>query len=222
MTHFKMSVHDRSTLKFRVTAKLRELILKGEFKMGERLMQEEWAEKLGVSRMPLREALRQLEVEGLVTIEPRKGAIVTPVLVDDIKEIYRLRAMLEGEAVKQAASLLEDEDILQLEAMYEKMVELTKDDDDLEQYIELNKQFHKLLIQHCPGKRMKYFIETLWQGIPPTTPSLLADTFKKSQKEHLMMVTYAKERDGDQLQKVIEQHILRTGENLVKMMGRKE
>lgn len=221
MTQFKLSVHDRSTLKFRVAAKLRELILKGEFKMGERLMQAEWAEKLGVSRMPLREALRQLEVEGLVTIEPRKGAIVTPVVVDDIKEIYQLRAMLEGEAVKQAAPLLEEEDISQLEAMYKKMVQLNNDDDDLEEYIELNKQFHKLLIQHCPGKRIKGFIETLWQGIPPTTPSLLADTFKESQKEHLFMVECAKQRDGERLQQIIKQHILRTGENLVDMMERR-
>lgn len=220
MAHFKLSVHDRSTLEFRVTAKLRELILKGDFKMGERLMQEEWAEKLGVSRMPLREALRQLEVEGLVTIVPRKGAIVTPVLVDDIKEIYHLRAMLESEAVKQAAPFFTEEDIFQLEAMYDKMVLLNKDVEDLEEYIALNEQFHKLLIHHCPGKRIKGFIDTLWKGIPPTTPSLLADYYKESQQEHLDMVIFAKQKDSERLSRVMEKHIMRTGENLMAMMNK--
>src|SRR5690606_14646120 len=109
------------TLQFKVTTKLRELILKGEFKMGERLMQEEWAQKLGVSRMPLREALRQLEVEGLVRIEPRRGAVVTPVSTEDIEEIYQLRALLEGEAVVKSLPFLDEEDIRELEAIYGKM-----------------------------------------------------------------------------------------------------
>ena len=114
--------HDRTTLQFKVTRKLRELILKGEFKMGERLMQEEWAKKLGVSRMPLREALRQLEIEGLVRIEPRRGAVVTPISIEDIEEIYPLRALLEGEAVEQSVAFLAEEDFEDLEEIYTKML----------------------------------------------------------------------------------------------------
>ena len=126
MEKFKLTEQDRATLQSKVTTKLRDLILKGEFKMGDRLTQEEWAQKLGVSRMPLREALRQLEVEGLVRMEPRKGAIVTPISIEDIEEIYRLRQMLEGEVAVQSLPFLEEEDIKELEYLYEKMLELKR------------------------------------------------------------------------------------------------
>src|SRR5699024_11854845 len=95
MDELLLTDQDRATLQYKVTTKLREVIMKGDFELGERLVQEEWARKLGVSRMPIREALRQLEVEGLVKLEPRKGAIVTPISSEDIEEIYQLRALLE-------------------------------------------------------------------------------------------------------------------------------
>lgn len=221
MNNIKLSDHDRATLRFKVTTRLRELILKGEFKMGERLMQEEWAKKLGVSRMPLREALRQLEIEGLVVIEPRRGAIVTPISSEDIEEIYQLRALLEGRAVEQSVAFLVREDIEDLEEIYEKMILLTGSDKDIEEYMLLNKRFHSILIEACPGRRIKGFIKTLWKGIPSYTPSLLPTHFKEALKEHKLMLEYAKQRDGKELKKVTEKHILRTRDNLLDMMRKK-
>lgn len=222
MSEFKLSDRDRATLRFKVTAKLRELILKGEFKMGERLMQEEWAEKLGVSRMPLREALRQLEVEGLVRIEPRRGAIVTPISVDDIEEIYQLRAMLEGEAAEQSAAFLSDEDLEYLEELYNKMSVLNGDKDEIEEYLKLNEEFHAILMAGCPWRRIKGFIETLWKGLPSFTPTLLPDHVKEAHKEHALMLSYAKQRNGKELKKIVEKHILRTKDNLIKMMDKSQ
>lgn len=218
MGKFILSEHDRATLQFKVTTKLRELILKGQFSMGERLMQEEWASKLGVSRMPIREALRQLEVEGLVTIEPRKGAIVTPISTEDIEEIYRLRALLEGQAVEMAVDFLDEEDFEELETLYEQMIGLDRDEQEIEMYMKLNERFHGVLIEACPWRRTKGFIETLWKGIPSYTPSLLPDHFQESQNEHKLMVSFAKQRDGKQLKEITEKHILRTKENLVSMI----
>lgn len=218
MEKFILSEHDRATLQFKVTARLRELILKGHFESGERLMQEEWASKLGVSRMPIREALRQLEVEGLVMIEPRKGAIVTPISTEDIEEIYQLRALLEGQAVELAVNFLDEEDFDELEMLYEQMIALNHTEKELEVYTTMNKRFHTVLTEACPWRRTKSFIETLWQGIPSYTPSLLPEHFQESQAEHKLMVKYAKERNGEKLRKVTEKHILRTKENLVKMM----
>lgn len=221
MEKFKLTEQDRATLQFKVTTKLRELILKGEFKMGERLMQEEWAQKLGVSRMPLREALRQLEVEGLVRIEPRRGAVVTPVSVDDIEEIYQLRAMLEGEAVVRALPFLESEDIEELECIYEKMLELKADENDMETFMKLNADFHKIMREGCPWRRIQGFIETLWKGIPPYTPSLLANHLSESHREHGLMLQFIKEKDAEKLREVTIRHILRTKENLIQMISEK-
>jgi len=221
MENIRLTEQDRATLQFKVTTKLRELILKGEFKMGERLMQEEWAQKLGVSRMPLREALRQLEVEGLVRIEPRRGAVVTPVSTEDIEEIYQLRALLEGEAVVKSLPFLDEEDIRELEAIYGKMLQLKADETDMESYMRLNAEFHQIIREGCPWRRIQGFIETLWKGIPPYTPSLLANHLPESHKEHGLMLQYIKEKNAEKLKEVTINHILRTKENLIQMIGNK-
>ena len=221
MEKFRLTEQDRATLQFKVTTKLRELILKGEFKMGERLMQEEWAKKLGVSRMPLREALRQLEVEGLVRIEPRRGAIVTPVSIDDIEEIYQLRALLEGEAVVKALPFLGGEEVAELENIYGRMLMLKADEHDMEEFMALNSEFHRIIREGCPWRRIQGFIETLWKGIPPYTPSLLADHLSESHKEHGQMLQAIKDNDAEKLRQVTMQHILRTKDNLIHMISEK-
>ena len=221
MEKFRLTEQDRATLQFKVTTKLRELILKGEFKMGERLMQEEWAKKLGVSRMPLREALRQLEVEGLVSIEPRRGAIVTPVSIEDIEEIYQLRALLEGEAVVKALPFLGEEEIVELENIYGRMLMLKADEHDMEEFMALNSEFHRIIREGCPWRRIQGFIETLWKGIPPYTPSLLADHLSESHKEHGQMLQSIKDKDAKKLRQVTVQHILRTKDNLIRMISEK-
>lgn len=221
MEKFRLTEQDRATLQFKVTTKLRELILRGEFKMGERLMQEEWAHKLGVSRMPLREALRQLEVEGLVRIEPRRGAVVTPISVEDIEEIYQLRAVLEGEAVVRALPFLDKEDIEELESLYEQMLGLKADESDMELFMKLNEEFHRIIREGCPWRRIQGFIDTLWKGIPPYTPSLLPNHLQESHKEHGLMVKYIKQKNEMELREVTARHILRTKENLINVISKK-
>lgn len=218
MSDYLLSDHDRSTLQYKVTSKLREVILKGEFEPGERLVQEEWAEKLGVSRMPIREALQQLEVEGLVKIEPRRGAIVTPISIEDIEEIYYLRAMLEVEAVKCSLPNLEKEDIVELEELYQKMAMLKEDDIDVQKYTELNKHFHHIMKSGCQWRRIHQMIDTLWVGIPAYTPSLLSSYLQEAHKEHKMMLDYIKQNDPEKLADAIRKHILRTRDKLIKMI----
>ncbi|MFB4165725.1 GntR family transcriptional regulator [Alteribacillus sp. JSM 102045] len=218
MEQFRLTDEDRATLQYRVTTKLREAILKGQFKVGERLIQEEWAEKLGVSRMPIREAIRQLEVEGLVRTEPRRGAIVTPISVEDIEEIYQLRALLEGQAVEKSLPNLGKEEIKDLESLYEQMISLEASEKDVEEYMELNAHFHKILREGCPWRRIHGIIETLWKGIPPYTPSLLSNHLEESHQEHYLMVQYVKENKPKQLRETMEKHILRTQEYLIRFV----
>ena len=101
---------EKSTVVNYVTASLMKAILNGTLKKGDRLIQEEWAERLDVSRMPIREALTQLQIEGLVEMVPHKGAIVTPITRDNIEEIYHTRSMLEGLAVEKSIPFLTDEE----------------------------------------------------------------------------------------------------------------
>lgn len=104
-----------------VLASVRDAILAGVLDPGARLRQEELAEIFGTSRIPVREALRALEYEGLVRSEPHRGFTVTSLDADDVDEVYDLRIVLESHALKLAIPLLTDEDLSELEALYTEM-----------------------------------------------------------------------------------------------------
>lgn len=107
-----------------VTEVLREGILEGSLKPGQRLAQVKLSEQLGVSRIPLRDALRRLEAEGLVTIDGRRGARVSSLTAADVQEVYEMRMMLEAECARRAISSLDDDDA-------ERLVELSLEMDRL-------------------------------------------------------------------------------------------
>jgi DNA-binding GntR family transcriptional regulator len=114
-----------------VLGSMREAILTAALPPGTRLRQEKLAELFGTSRIPVREALRALEYEGLVTSLPRRGFTVTELDADDIEEVYDLRILLESHAVRLAVPLITDEDLQILEDLYAKMVRATTADDQL-------------------------------------------------------------------------------------------
>lgn len=221
MGNYMLSDNDRATLQYKVTSKLREVILKGEFKKGERLVQEEWAERLGVSRMPIREALQQLEVEGLVKIEPRRGAIVTPISINDIEEIYFLRSMLEPEAVKRSIPNLTENHIAELTDLYHQMKDIQLNKGDIETYTKLNKEFHTILKAGCEWRRLHQMIDTLWRGISAYTPGLLKNHITVANEEHGLMLKYIKENKPEEMEAILRKHILRTRDQLIDAISTK-
>lgn len=114
-----------------VLAALREALLSGVIEPGARLRQEELADIFGTSRIPIREALRGLEYEGLVRSEPHRGFTVTALDADDVEEVYDLRTVLESHAIRLALPLLTDEDLRDLEDLYEEMKAASTPDDQL-------------------------------------------------------------------------------------------
>jgi DNA-binding GntR family transcriptional regulator len=112
---------EKQTAQDLVLASMREAILSGALPPGTRLRQEKLAERFGTSRIPVREALRALEYEGLVRSVPYRGFTVTELDADDIEEVYDLRILLEGHAVRLAVPLMTDEDLRTLEEMYTEM-----------------------------------------------------------------------------------------------------
>jgi DNA-binding GntR family transcriptional regulator len=114
-----------------VLSAVREAILAGIFEPGTRLRQEELAEMFGTSRIPVREALRALEYEGLVRSEPHRGFTVTALDADDVEEVYDLRILLESHALRLALPLLTDEDLAELESLYNEMTTAADPDEQL-------------------------------------------------------------------------------------------
>ncbi|MGH2627988.1 MAG: GntR family transcriptional regulator, partial [Anaerolineales bacterium] len=124
----------------KVVHRLRHLILSRQLRPGERLVQSDLAEQLGVSRTPIREALHRLASDGLVTIAPHKGATVAKFLLSDLEEIYSVRIALEGYAAYLAAQHITDEDLAKLDRLLEEM-EQAFQASDRARLLEVNRKF---------------------------------------------------------------------------------
>ncbi len=156
---------DYKQLHDRVADCLRDMIIQGKLKAGEWLRQERLAAELGISYTPIREALKQLEVEGLVEHAPYRGVRVVQFGVDDVVDIYSLRSVLEGQASAAAALRLTDAELGQLRALHEGMLALTGKD-DLQQFRDLNRQFHQAISQASQRTYLIRALKSIWLWSP--------------------------------------------------------
>ena len=143
-TKFNINTNEYLPLRDVVFNTLRDAILTGKLVPGERLMENQLADKLGVSRTPVREALRMLELENLVELVPRKGAQVLDMSEKDITNILEVRSALEGLATSLACKKMTKEDLQQLKSMevdFEKAVA----DNDVEHFVDIDEDFHDLI-----------------------------------------------------------------------------
>jgi DNA-binding GntR family transcriptional regulator len=205
------------TLQEQVTAKIREAIFTQVYKPGERLIQDELASRLGVSRMPVREALRCLEREGLVAFLPHKGAQVIGFRREDIEELYYLRALLEGITVQKSMNFLTDLDKAELKLLVEKM-DQDIEKNDMDAFISHNHQFHLLLQRGCNWKKIKLLTKEFIEGYPSHVPSLIPETMLVSNKEHKQMLEALDLKDPVLLRQLVENHIMRAGNALTQVI----
>ena len=145
-----------------VLERLRALILTGEYGPDERLIEEQLAERLGVSRTPVRQALTMLEAEGLVEITPNRGATVCSFSIEDVWDIYDLRAVLEGHAARRAAGRIERRELERLRELAREMEGLPGQFDDHEEEIRalvaLNQVFHGTIVEASRNRRLERLI----------------------------------------------------------------
>jgi DNA-binding GntR family transcriptional regulator len=145
-----------------IVERLRALILTGEYGPDERLIEEHLAERLGVSRTPVRQALTMLEAEGLVEIAPNRGATVCSFSIEDVWDIYDLRAVLEGHAARRAAGRIEKDELDRMRELAGEMEGLPGRFDDHEEEIRalvaLNQEFHGTIVQASRNRRLEHLI----------------------------------------------------------------
>lgn len=141
MAGLKLNFDEYIPLRDIVFKTLREAIVTGELKSGERLMEIRLANEMGVSRTPVREAIRKLEREGLVLMNARKGAVVAPINPRDLKEILEIRRVLEGLACQLACQHATQEDIQDLEAANQEISDAIREN-DCERIARLDAEFH--------------------------------------------------------------------------------
>jgi DNA-binding GntR family transcriptional regulator len=151
----------RTTAQEFVLESLRQAVLAGVLAPGARLRQEELADAFGTSRIPIREALRALEYEGLVTSEPHRGSTVSTLDADDIEEVYELRILLEGHAIRMAVPLMTDEDLEELARLFDAMQNAASPDEQLA----AREQFYTRLYSITGRPRLVGLISRLRQEV---------------------------------------------------------
>ncbi len=156
----KFRIHNHRPLRELVFEQLRSSILNGSLKPGERLMEIDLAEKLGVSRTPIREAIRKLELEGLVVMEVRKGAYVADVSVKETLDILEVRSVLEGLAASLAAKRVTKEELEEMQVTLESFNQAVKDD-DMKRMIEQDTRFHNLIFKSTRNKKLIQIVNGL-------------------------------------------------------------
>jgi DNA-binding GntR family transcriptional regulator len=191
---------------------LRKMINNGTLPDGERLVERELASHFSVSRIPMREAIRQLERDGLVEIFRNRGAIVRTLSCDDIDEIYQLRALLEGDAISQSVQNL-DMDTLERAELTHKLLANTPDFEKQGLY---NHEFHHLLYSGCKNKRLLAMIDELRNQIERyeyLQRQLLANT-SKFQDDHASILVACRQRNPDVASREVIKHINAAGKML--------
>ena len=160
----RMNVNEYLPLRDVVFQTLRQAILTGEFKPGERLMEIALANRLGVSRTPVREAIRKLELEGLVVMIPRKGAEVAKITVSDLKDVLEVRCHLEEFAASIACDRITEDEKKELKKALLAFEEAVRDN-DLQMIAQRDVEFHDVIFRATKNKRLLQIINNLREQI---------------------------------------------------------
>jgi DNA-binding GntR family transcriptional regulator len=192
---------------------LREAILRGIFAEGQSLRQDEIATQFGVSRIPVREALRQLEAEGLVTLHLNRGAIVSVLTAAELKEICEIRSALEVTAIELAIPKIREVDIEKASVILEASNQAT----DAGELAKLNWEFHATLYATAERPRLLGMIKNLHINCDRYVRVQMAqmDYQELSQKEHYQLLEACRKRDIKIAVPLLKQHIDSAGEQLV-------
>ena len=189
---------------------LRRRIVAGELSPGERLREESLAEQLGVSRTPVREALRRLDSEGFIRFEPNRGAHVAAWTHDDLEEIFALRALLEGYCAALAARRCTAADVAALREIANAIVkEVRRSPVDAERMSQLNGQFHAKVLAIASSSRLTAMLASLVQVplVQRTFAHYSKEALERSARHHLELVAALEVADADWAQAVMHAHV---------------
>ncbi|MFD0903029.1 GntR family transcriptional regulator [Actinomadura sediminis] len=190
-----------------VLAELRRAIGAGELRPGRPIRQETIAAELGVSRVPVREALRILEGEGQVVHRPHHGYSVAELSLPDLREVYRIRRLLESEAAREAARAVDDAAIEEIDDA-RRRVEDASARADLIAMTEANRRFHFLILDAAGMPRLGRIVRSLWDSTDAYRSVYYnsADNRDRVEREHAAVVEALRARDGDRLVALLDRH----------------
>lgn len=219
----KLNMNEYLPLRDVVFHTLREAILKGELKPGERLMELQLAAKLGVSRTPIREAIRMLEQEGLAVTVPRKGAEVARMTEKDMEDVLVVRAALDGLAVELACDNITAEQLGQLQNAERRFGSCIKNG-DLKKIAEADVEFHEVIYRATGNARLVTMLSNLREQMYRYRVEYLkdSDNYPELLREHQAIVEGISKRDKKHVAEVMRSHVYNQAEAIKNMIREQE
>jgi len=216
---FELKLDNYKPLREIVFESIRSAIISGVLKPGERLMEVQLAEKLGVSRTPIREAIRKLELEGLVVMMPRKGAYVADLSIKDITDVLEIRAALEGLASGLAALRITDEEIEELELTAVQFNQALEEG-NVELMIQKDIEFHDIIIKATRNEKLLQISNNLREQVQRFRVMYINKTNKAKQlaKEHYEIAEAISNRNIDLAERLAKNHIENAENNIMKLI----
>lgn len=195
---------------------LREAILEGKLDPGQRLMEIQLAEQLGVSRTPVREAIRKLELEGLVIMVPRKGAYVADVSLKDIMEVLEIRTVIEGLAASLAAERMTDDELDKLEMICYQFKQCYQKD-DIDGMIQKDIEFHDVIFTATRNSKLNTIAQSIIEQIYRFRVRYISeyDKAKELVEEHQAILEAISQRDADKAYDKAIRHIENVGSHMI-------
>lgn len=196
-----------------VTASLREAVFRGYFEPGEKLDQNLIADELKVSRTPVREAIQRLEAEGFVEIRPHRGAFIAQVSLQDIREVFELRKLLEAEVVRQVTPMIPTSLLNELEDALREAQSQACAGEDFSQQFETDVYFHKSILQFFDNVLFKEVLHSLTNRISSLRRFGLSrpgDHLIQSVREHIAIVQAMQQRDANLAAQLMEEHLTKS------------
>ena len=193
---------------------LREQILTGQLTPGTKIDQDEISDALGVSRLPVREALIELAHEGLVDAVPRRGAFVARLERADIVDHYRIFGLVAGLAASRAATSLTDGQLVELRAVHESFLAAT----DAEAQANWNHEFHKRINRAGGSRRLVSVLALLSRSLPVRYFDFVPGWAEMSGRHHDRILAALEQRDAHEAQRIMEHHVTESGELAVEIL----
>jgi len=210
---------DKQNISHDLVAYFKQLILNGELNPGDRIVETKVAKSLGISQTPVREAIHRLSGERIVTLVPNKGPIVNDLQKSDVFEIYSLRAVIEGLAIRIATQIASDGQIAELERFYEAM-KAKLSDDTVDSLLKDSLYIHQSIIRLSDHSRLIHTYESISFQISLVNRILGKESTKaKEVEQHLELIEALKLRDPENAEKVMRRHIYRSYREFIELQG---
>ena len=185
-------------------------IRSGRLKGGTHVVADRVATTLGISRMPVREAIRQLSSEGFMTIRSNRGAVVTALGAEEIGELYEMRAVLEGFAMRLVTTRIDAQGLDEADIA---LTRLDRSREDVDRFIAAHDQFHDVFLDYCPRPRLVAEIRRFRRATEPylrMTLKVSTTAVQNTTAEHGELLAAIRSQDPDRAEEAMRRHVLRT------------